>query len=116
MEFIFKKYHTADAAEEKNYLIYDPKYNSAQFTCELVKSIACRNFGQNYENILVGPIVEDKEITVKVLNADGSEAEGSQLARRIFEQYLHDQGYAKRELSDAPCAIKEFGTVYYFPA
>lgn len=117
MEFIFKKYHTSEQDCEKNYLIYDPKYNSTQFTGDLLKSISYRNFGQNYENILVGPIWDDKEFTVMVLNADGSEAPKNQGACRIFEKYLTDQGYTKSASSSESAEnIRAFGTVYYFPA
>lgn len=125
MELIFKKYHTSELHTEKNYLIYDPSRNQAQFTNDLFKSISLRNFGQSYENILIGPIMKDKKMTVKVLTSDGAEAPLSPNTQKIFRAYLKDQGYPVSALSDGgpseskstePAHIRQFGTVYYFPA
>lgn len=126
MELIFKKYHKSELHTEKNYLIYDPEHNEAQFTDELFRSIAHRNFTQGCENLLIGPIRNGKKMTVRVLGSDGREVSANPSAMKIFEAYLKDQGYTADAapspmndvlpLSPASESICEFGTVYYFPA
>ncbi|MBO5093676.1 MAG: hypothetical protein J6C33_04880 [Lachnospiraceae bacterium] len=127
MELIFKKYHKCELHTEKNYLIYDPEHNEAQFTDELFRSIAHRNFTQGCENLLIGPIRSGKKMTVRVLDTGGREVSVSPSTMKIFETYLKDQGYAadtapseKNGMMPMPhtaCEnIHEFGTVYYFPA
>lgn len=124
MELIFKKYHKSELHTEKNYLIYDPARNPAQFTKTLFKAIANRNFGQNYENILIGPIMMDEKMTVRVLTSDGVEISSNPGIQKIFRTYLKDQGYpdlSSFETSDGnnndeQNDVCEYGTVYYFPA
>ncbi len=126
MELIFKKYHKSERHSEKNYLIYDPARNPAQFTKTLFKAIANRNFGQNYENILIGPIMAEQKMTVRVLTPDGMEISANPGTQEIFRAYLHDQGYLDPAPFEDGCADNErahgyahihaYGTVYYFPA
>lgn len=124
MELIFKKYHRFERHTEKSYLVYDPSRNQVQFTKDLFRSISKRNFGQSYENILIGPIMEDKKMTVRVLTSDGVEVSSNMNTQKIFEAYLKDQGYRDDVIHvDNPsgeengCAdVRAFGTVYYFPA
>ncbi len=124
MELIFKKYHRFELHTEKNYLIYDPSRNQVQFTKDLFKSISKRNFGQSYENILIGPIMEDQKMTVKVLGSDGTEISTDTTTEKIFQTYLKDQGYADGLSCENGCSgdtaaqtdVRAFGTVYYFPA
>ena len=114
MELIFKKYHESGFSTEKTYLIYDPAHNKMQLTQDLCKSISHRNFGQCYENILVGPIIKDKKITVRVLGPDGAELSSDAGTEKIFKTYLHDQGYLPAV--SAEHNISASGTVYYYPA
>ncbi len=117
MEMIFKKYHKSERNAEKNYLIYDPTHNQVQFTSDLYKSISHRNFVQNCENILIGPILNGQDMGLRVLTADGAEVSANSGAQQIFEAYLRDQGYAAANTGDiADATIQAFGTVYYFPA
>jgi len=123
MELIFKKYHKAEHNQERNYLIYDPSRNQAQFTGDLYRAIAHRNFVQGCERILIGPILQDKKMTVRVLNADGTEVSLCPNTKKIFRAYLHDQGYPSPGEEESPDGlgkglgdVHEFGTVYYFPA
>lgn len=129
MELIFKKYHKSELHTEKNYLIYDPEHNKTQFTDELFRSIAHRNFTQGCENLLIGPIRNGKKMTVRVLDAGGREISATSNTMKIFEAYLKDQGYAEdtttpgkggvlpmQNAASASEIICEFGTVYYFPA
>ena len=97
MEIIFKKYHKSERHTERNYLIYDPSHNQVQFTSDLCKSISHRNFIQNCENILVGPIMDGQHMSMMVLTADGMEVSPDPDADRIFKTYLKDQGYYSSE-------------------
>lgn len=129
MELIFKKYSRSEAQSEKIYLIYDPLQNPSQFTNELLHSILGRNFIQNCENLLIGPIFDNKKMTVRALGSDGTETAVDSNMQTIFETYLKDQGYhtfAAKNISSAPDAsprqaapaekIQAFGTVYHFTA
>ena len=129
MELIFKKYSKSEAQSEKIYLIYDPMQNPSQFTDDLFRSISNRNFIQNCENLLIGPIFDDKKMTVKALGSDGTEAVMDSDLQTIFEAYLKDQGYRTSSISEASISrsadskkatstgkIQAFGTVYHFTA
>lgn len=122
MELIFKKYSKSEAQCEKIYLIYDPMQNSSQFTEDMFRSISSRNFIQNCETLLIGPIWDNKKITAKALGSDGVETKMDSDSQTIFEAYLKDQGYFSgssskaSSLSDtAPSGkIQAFGRVYHF--
>lgn len=114
MELIFKKYHKSEQHTEKIYLIYDPAQNPTQFTADVFRSISNRNFIQGCENLLIGPIIKDKKMTVRVLNSDGTETKSNSEVQKIFEAYLNDQGYTSTYSSITN--IQEFGTVYHFTA
>lgn len=128
MEMIFKKYHSSEPHTEKNYLIFDPSHNQIPFTSDLCKSISHRNFIQNCENILIGPIINGEDIRVRVLTARGEEVDSDSDTRNIFRTYLRDQGYpisayaentasaGEPEIGSVHTEVQAFGTVYYFPA
>lgn len=127
MEMIFKKYHRSEPHMEKNYLIFDPSHNQIPFTSDLCKSLSHRNFIQNCENILIGPIINGEDIRLRVLTARGEEVDSDSDTQNIFRTYLKDQGYPLSAFaenaasvgepeSDAQTEIQAFGTVYYFPA
>lgn len=122
MELIFKKYSKSEAQCEKIYLIYDPMQNPSQFTEDMFRSISNRNFIQNCETLLIGPIWNNKKMTVKALGSDGIETGMDSDSQTIFETYLKDQGYFPSSSSNAsslPDAvssgkIQAFGRVYHF--
>lgn len=118
MELIFKKYHHAKKDSEKIYLIYDPAQNPTQFTKALFRSISSRNFLQGCEKLLIGPIIQDKKMTVRVLGSDGTEITSDSDIQKIFHAYLKDQGYTvpadAHGIEEAD--IQAFGTVYHFTA
>ena len=84
----FEKYH----ALGNDYLVYDPKTGSGEFSEEDVIRICHRNFGLGSDGILVGPLPSEKaDFGLRILNPDGSEAEKSGNGLRIFCRYLWDQ-------------------------
>lgn len=85
----FEKYHGLG----NDYLVYDCNKNAEYLTAEYIKAICNRNFGLGSDGILVGPILENKGIRVKIYNPDGSEAEKSGNGVRIFARYLKEAGY-----------------------
>lgn len=93
MEISFYKYHGLG----NDYLVYDSCKNSIQLTKETIKKICDRNFGLGSDGILVGPLMKENTIGVKIFNPDGSEAEKSGNGVRIFAKYLKDAGYITTE-------------------
>jgi diaminopimelate epimerase len=87
----FKKYHGLG----NDYLVYDCNKNKEVLTQEKIKLICHRNFGVGSDGVLVGPILDNEKIRVKIYNPDGSEAEKSGNGVRIFSKYLKDAGYVK---------------------
>ena len=86
---IFEKYH----ALGNDYLVFDPRESSHEFTKEETIRICHRNFGLGSDGILVGPIPSSKaDFGLRILNPDGSEAEKSGNGLRIFARYLRGTG------------------------
>lgn len=93
MELFFEKYNGLG----NDYLVYDCIKNNAVLDEKSVKLICDRNFGLGSDGILVGPIMQNGEISVKIINPDGSIAEKSGNGVRIFSKYLKDAGYIKED-------------------
>ena len=86
---IFEKYH----ALGNDYLVFDPRESSHEFTKEETIRICHRNFGLGSDGILAGPLPSSKaDFGLRILNPDGSEAEKSGNGLRIFARYLRDTG------------------------
>ena len=92
MKITLEKYHGLG----NDYLIFDPNKNELKLTKEAVRLICNRNFGVGSDGLLVGPILGEDKMTVKILNPDGSEAELSGNGVRIFGKYLKDAGYVQK--------------------
>lgn len=78
-----------------DYLVYEYLNGDVEFTEELIKKVCERNFGLGSDGILVGPVIENDQIAVRIFNPDGSEAEKSGNGVRIFSKFLKDSGYVK---------------------
>ncbi len=85
----FYKYH----ALGNDYIVIDPDRNRVSLTEANIQRICHRNFGVGSDGILYGPLFEDGEMSLKILNPDGSEAEKSGNGIRIFSKYLFDESY-----------------------
>ena len=92
MKITLEKYHGLG----NDYLIFDPNKNELKLTKEAVRLICNGNFGVGSDGLLVGPILGEDKMTVKILNPDGSEAELSGNGVRIFGKYLKDAGYVQK--------------------
>lgn len=88
----FEKYHCMG----NDYLIYDPNKNELDLSKEAVKLVCDRNFGIGSDGILIGPVLDQEKMYVKILNPDGSEAEKSGNGMGIFAKYLKDAGYVQK--------------------
>lgn len=88
----FEKYHCMG----NDYLIYDPNRNELDLSKEAVKLVCDRNFGVGSDGILIGPVLDQEKMYVKILNPDGSEAEKSGNGMGIFAKYLKDAGYVQK--------------------
>ena len=87
----FYKYH----ALGNDYIVIDPNKNEVHLIEANIQRICHRNFGVGSDGILYGPIFDGDEISLKILNPDGSEAEKSGNGIRIFSKYLFDEKYVK---------------------
>lgn len=87
----FYKYHGLG----NDYIVIDPNKSDFPASAELVRRICHRNLGPGSDGILVGPILGNGQIGLRILNPDGSEAEKSGNGLRIFSRYLVDAGYVK---------------------
>lgn len=92
MNITLEKYHGLG----NDYLIFDPNKNELELTEESVRLICNRNFGVGSDGLLVGPILGQDKLEVKILNPDGSETELSGNGVRIFGKYLKDAGYVQK--------------------
>lgn len=92
MNIMLEKYHGLG----NDYLIFDPNKNELELTEESVRLICNRNFGVGSDGLLVGPILGQDKLELKILNPDGSEAELSGNGVRIFGKYLKDAGYVQK--------------------
>ena len=87
----FHKYH----ALGNDYIVIDPSRNGVSLTEANIQRICHRNFGIGSDGILYGPLFDGGEISLKILNPDGSEAEKSGNGIRIFSKYLFDEAYVE---------------------
>mgnify|MGYP003373920554 FL=1 len=79
-----------------DYLVIDPKFCDFELNKDNIIKICDRNFGCGSDGILYGPFLNlSGEISFKIFNPDGSEAEKSGNGIRIFSKYLKDYGYVK---------------------
>lgn len=85
----YYKYH----ALGNDYIVIDPNKTEIKLTESNIKLICHRNYGIGSDGILYGPIIDGNEITLKIYNPDGSEAEKSGNGIRIFSKYLFDAKY-----------------------
>lgn len=59
-----------------------------------------RNFGLGSDGILVGPLLTEEGLRVKIYNPDGSEAEKSGNGMLIFAKYLKDANYISGDAAE----------------
>ena len=90
-KYDFYKYH----ALGNDYIVIDPRRNTIVLNSEKIRLICHRNFGIGSDGILLGPIIKNGGMTLKIYNPDGSEAEKSGNGIRIFSRFLVDAGYVR---------------------
>lgn len=62
-----------------------------------MKMLCNRNMGLGADGILEGPLMEEKQMAVRIWNPNGSIAEKSGNGVRIFAKYLKDAGYVQKK-------------------
>ena len=93
MEVHFRKYHGLG----NDYLVIDPNIQDVDLTPDSIRLICDRNFGIGADGILYGPIISDDNLSVRIFNPDGSEAEKSGNGLRIFTKYLFENKYVDKK-------------------
>jgi diaminopimelate epimerase len=94
MDVHFKKYHGLG----NDYLVIDPNVGDINLTPDAIRLICDRHFGVGSDGILYGPIRSGNNLSVRIFNPDGSEAEKSGNGLRIFAKYLFEKGYVKKKV------------------
>lgn len=90
-ELVFHKYH----GMEDDYLVYDINKNAEDLDGSVIRKIHNRNFGVGLDCILVGPFMDNGDISMKIYNPDGEEVKEGRKRASIFSKYLKDAGYVK---------------------
>jgi diaminopimelate epimerase len=93
MEVHFRKYHGLG----NDYLIIDPNVYDVKLTPDTIRLICDRNFGVGADGILYGPIKSRDNLSLRIFNPDGSEAEKSGNGLRIFAKYLFENKYVDKK-------------------
>jgi len=93
MKVHFRKYHGLG----NDYLVIDPNIYDVDLTPDGIRLICDRNFGVGADGILYGPVKGDENLSVRIFNPDGSEAEKSGNGLRIFAKYLYENKYVDRK-------------------
>jgi diaminopimelate epimerase len=93
MEVHFRKYHGLG----NDYLVIDPNIHDVDLTPDTIRLICDRNFGIGADGILYGPIESGGNLSLRIFNPDGSEAEKSGNGLRIFAKYLLENKYVDRK-------------------
>lgn len=94
-EVIFHKYQGSDS----DYLVYDINKNHMELSDSMVRKIRNRSFGADLAGILIGPFMENGNISMKVYD---SESTGGKMGIQAFSRYLKDAGYVK----DGNCVFR----------
>lgn len=93
MAVVLERYHGLG----NDYLVYDPNKNELQLNPQRAKRLCDRNLGLGGDGILEGPLLDERQIGVKIWNPDGSIAEKSGNGVRIFAKYLKDADYVQKK-------------------
>jgi diaminopimelate epimerase len=93
MKIHFRKYHGLG----NDYLVIDPNIYDVDLTPDSIRLICDRNFGIGADGILYGPIKAGENLSLRIFNPDGSEAEKSGNGLRIFAKYLFENKYAGKK-------------------
>jgi diaminopimelate epimerase len=93
MEAHFRKYHGLG----NDYLVIDPNIHDIDLTPGNVRLICDRNFGIGSDGVLYGPVNIGDNLSVRIFNPDGSEAEKSGNGLRIFAKYLFENKYVDKK-------------------
>lgn len=92
MQVNFRKYHGLG----NDYIVIDPNVHDVDLTPETIQLICHRNFGIGADGILYGPIKSRENLSLRIFNPDGSEAEKSGNGLRIFGKYLYENRYVDK--------------------
>ncbi len=80
-----------------DYLVIDPNIHDVDLTLDTIRLICDRNFGIGADGILYGPIKSSGNLSLRIFNPDGSEAEKSGNGLRIFAKYLFENQYVDKK-------------------
>ena len=93
MKAHFRKYHGLG----NDYLVIDPNVHDVDLTPDAIRLLCNRNFGIGADGILYGPNKSRDNLSLRIFNPDGSEAEKSGNGLRIFAKYLFESRYVDKK-------------------
>ena len=97
MGFELQKYE----CNHKEYMVYDCNRNHYKFGSREAKVMCSQSVGLETIKIIVGPIIENGDVTVVLYNPDGSKAEPQTDDIKVFSKYLDEAGYERTKRSDS---------------
>lgn len=81
-----------------DYLVLDPAASALALTPERIRALCDRHSGIGADGTVVGPMRDaGGQLSIRIFNPDGSEAEKSGNGIRIFARYAFEAGYVSRE-------------------
>ena len=85
----------------EEYLIYDCNKNHYEFGAREARVMCSQGIGLIAKKVIVGPIIRNNEISLRLYNPDGSDAEPQVEDIMVFAKYLEDAGYPTTLRSDS---------------
>ena len=93
MDAMLIKYRGCD----REYLVYDTVKFHGTMQPRAIRSICSHNFALSAAGLMVGPVMQNGSLTMKVYSPEGEEKPMEEAARAAGQRYLQDAGYIKAE-------------------
>lgn len=85
----------------KEYMIYDCNVNHYAFGGREARVMCSQSIGLTTMKVIVGPIIQNGDMTVVLYNPDGTIAEPQVDDIKVFSKYLEEAGYERTPRSDS---------------
>lgn len=110
MELLLHKYEY----KHHEYLICDCNKSIYAIGKEEIRVMCSSNFGINITSLLIGPVMENGELTLYSYQADGILGIVDEREKQVFTQYLSDTGYLTADNYDQEETPKLLSKIYLY--